>query len=237
MKIATIFAPLALLLVTSVGCSSSTAPAGTTPEQDRGLEGDGAAAAAPDKNPDGVAYPTQNLGTSARLGSQPGNVMTNYKFMAYVDGDVSKGLAPISMASLFDPSGARYKLIHVQASGSWCPPCQAETKAVAPLRAKLEERKVAWVISLAEGGTPGKPSTQKDLDLWIATFKAPFTHFLDSGNRNFGPFYDAAALPWNTNISATTMEILTSSVGAATTEKDILKDIDAALALAATPLK
>ena len=234
MKISALLAPLTLAVVAavSVGCSSSS-PATTPEDQDRGIEGEGAAAAAPDKNPDGVAYPTKNFGTSARSGDRSGNVISNYKFMAYVDGDVSKGLAPVSMATYFDPSGSRYKLIHIAASGSWCPPCREEAKVVAPLRAKMEERKVVWIISLAEGPTPGIPSTQKDLDLWISQFKAPYTHFLDSGNRNLGPFYDAAALPWNTNIDARTMEILTSTVGVTPTEAAILRDLDEALATAA----
>lgn len=235
MKIAALFAPLALAVVASAGagCSSST-PATSGEEQDRGIEGPGAAAAAPDKNPDGVDYPTQNLGTAARSGDRPGNVIANYKFMAYKDGNVANGLEPVSMAAYFDPSGARYKLIHIAASGAWCKPCRDEAQIVAPLRAKLEERKVVWLISLAEGPTPGTASTQKDLDLWISQLKAPYTHFLDSGNYNLGPFYDAAALPWNTDIDARTMEILTSRVGVNPTESAILGEIDKALATAAT---
>jgi len=230
MKIARLFAPCIVVLLAA--CSSNTTPSttgGTTPgEQDKGIggEGDTAAAGAPDKNPDGVAYPSDNIGTNPRSGDRAGNKMTNYKFLGYPDGDMSKGLQPISMASLFDPQGAKIKLIHIQASGTWCVYCQEETKVVTPMRQKLEDRKVAWIISLAEGPTPGTAATTKDLDKWVAQFKAPYTHLLDSGNKNFGPFYDAAALPWNANIDARTMEILSSSVGAATTEAAILKDVD-----------
>ena len=227
MKIARLFAPCVLVLA---ACSSTSTP-GTTGgggEQDKGIDGTGdtAAAGAPDKNPEGIAYPSENIGTNPRQGDRPGNKMTNYKFLAYPNGDMSQGLQPFSMASLFDPSGTKYKLIHLQASGTWCVYCQEETKVVTPLRQKLEERKVAWVISLAEGPTPGTASTVKDLDKWMAQFKAPFTHLLDSGNKNFGPFYDAAALPWNANIDARTMEILSSAVGATTKDTAILADLD-----------
>jgi thiol-disulfide isomerase/thioredoxin len=220
------FAPAAVLLA---ACSSSSTDSPTTPaEQDKGIEGSGdtAAATAPDKNPEGIPYPTDNIGTNPRLGNRPGNKLTNYKFLGYPNGDVAKGLQPISMASLFDPSGTRVKLIHIQASGTWCTYCQQETKVVVPLAQKLAERKVMWVISLAEGPTPGTAATTKDLDKWVAQFKAPFLHLLDPGNKNFGPFYDAAALPWNANIDARTMEILSSGVGAATTESAILGDVD-----------
>lgn len=228
MKIARLFALSAVALLAA--CSSSTGSTG--PEQDKGIEGTGdtSAASAPDKNPEGVPYPTDNLGTNPRSGNTPGSKLLNYKFLGYPDGDMSGGLKPVSMASFFDPSGTKYKLIHVQASGTWCVYCQEETKVVTPLRAKLAERKVVWLITLAEGPTPGTPSTTKDLDKWMAQFKAPYTHMLDPGNKNFGPFYDAAALPWNANIDARSMEILSSAVGAATSESAILSDLDKWLA-------
>ncbi len=228
-------ASLSFLALTVVACSSSnstpTPTGGTgmnTGNGDMGLggAGDTSAATAPDTNPAGVAYPTNNIGTNPRAGSTPGNTLANYKFLGYPDGDVTKGLQPISMATLFDPTGARVKLIHVQASGSWCIYCQEETKTITPMRQKLADRKVAWIISLAEGVTPGTPSTNSDLQKWIGQFKAPYTQFLDPANKNFGPFYDAAALPWNANINAKTMEILSSGVGATTEEQPILDDVD-----------
>ena len=220
-----------LALIALAACSSNstgTDGTGTPANQDKGLGGDGdtAAAAAPDKNPDGVPYPTTNIGTNPRAGATPGNTLANYKFLGYPDGDMTKGLQPISMATLFDPTGARVQLIHIQASGSWCTYCQAETRTITPMRQKLADRKVAWIISLAEGATPGTPSTASDLNKWISQFKAPYTHLLDPANKNFGPFYDAAALPWNANINAKTMEILSSGVGATTAEAAILDDLD-----------
>lgn len=221
------FAP-AVFLVAACSSSASTGSSTTPAEQDRGIEGSGdtSAASAPDKNPEGIPYPSDNIGTNPRVGDRAGNRVQNFKFLGYPGGDVSKGLQPISMASLFDPSGARVKLIHVQASGTWCTYCQAETQVVVPLAQKLADRKVVWVVSLAEGPTPGSPATSKDLDKWVAQFKAPFTHLLDPGNGNFGPFYDASALPWNANIDARTMEILSSGVGATTTDTAILGDVD-----------
>lgn len=227
MMIARIIAASSLALLASAGCASSSTAPTPAPEQDRGLEGNGeSAASAPDTNPQGLPYPKDNLGTNARQQDRPGNRMVNYKFLGYPDGDIAQGLQPISMASFFDPTGTKYKLIHLQASGTWCTYCKQETRALAPLKAQLDERKVAWIISLAEGATGGVPATPLDLKNWVNQFKAPVTHFLDPGNKNLGPFYDAAALPWNANIDARTMEILSSSVGAATTAAAILGDLD-----------
>lgn len=231
MKIARILAPLAVSLF-AFGCASETtvnnngSSGGSSGSTDRGLDGTGdtAAAAAPDKNPAGVEYPTDNLGTVV------GTRMMNYKFVGYPDGNPANGLQPMSLAQYFDPTGEKIKLIHIQASGTWCTYCKQETKVVVPMAAKLAAKKVVWIISLAEGNAIGTPATREDLDKWIAQFKPPFPHFLDSGNKNLGPFYDAAALPWNANIDATTMKILSATTGAATTEAAVMNDLDANLA-------
>ncbi len=216
MKMVRIFALPTLFLL---ACGSS---------QDRGLEGEGtvSAAEAPDSNPEGVPYPAGPFGINARRGTAPGSVIENYKFIGYPDGNPANGLQPISLASFFDPTGTRVRLIHVQASGTWCTYCRQETKVVTTLAEKLASRKVVWVMSLAEGASFGLPSTQSDLDKWISQYRAPYPHLLDSGNKNFGPFYDANALPWNANIDARTMEILSSGTGAKTTEDDILGELD-----------
>ena len=230
MKIAPVLATS--LLLGLVGCASSNTPA---PDQDKGLEGPGVAAAdsAPDTNPDGAEYPTDNIGTIERKGSKPGNRIANFKFLGYPNADKSGGLQPISLAQYYDPTGTRYKIIHIQASGVWCQACQAETEVVVPMKAEIEAKKAVWLVSLAEGPTPGTASKQKDLDGWIARFKSPYTHWLDPANANLGPFYDRTALPWNANIDATTMEILTAGTGAVIDKAGIHAEIDEALELAA----
>ena len=183
----TLAALTAVSVLALAACSSDSTTPSTAP-QDPGAVGSGdtSAASAPDKNPDGVPYPTANLGTSPRSGSTPGNVMQNYKFLGYKDGKISNGLTPMSLADFFDPQAKNYKMIRIQASGSWCVHCEKETETVAALSADLASRKVAWIISLAEGPTPGVPSTTTDLTAWINKYQAPYTHFLDPGNHNDG---------------------------------------------------
>lgn len=222
MKIARFFAAPLLLLI---ACSSeSTAP----DDQDTGLDGTGTtqAGTAPDKNPYGVDYPTQNVGTVPRSPSKPGNRIANYKFLGYPDANPANGLQPMSLAQFYDPEGKQYKLIHIQASGVWCVYCRKETEVVVPMKPKLDQRKVVWLVSLAEGPSQGTPSKPGDLDKWIAEFKSPYPHVLDPANKNLGVFYDAAALPWNANINAKTMEILQAGTGAHTTEQSITAELD-----------
>jgi hypothetical protein len=228
MTLAPLFATsLVIASFTFIGCASKGA-------QDRGLEGSGVdvAGSAPDTNPEGVPYPNDNIGTVARKGLNPGNRIANFKFLGYPDAKPANGLQPLSLAQYFDPSGNKYRIIHIQAAGVWCTACQVETEAVVPMKADLEAKKAVWLVSLAEGPTPGTASKQKDLDGWIAEFKSPYTHWLDPNNANLGPFYDRTALPWNANIDARTMEILTAGTGAMTSKAAILKEIDDALVLA-----
>lgn len=231
MKIAPVLA--ASLLFGLVACSSSS----STPDapQDPGVEGEGVGTAdtAPDTNPDGQPYPTDNIGTLERKGTKAGNRIANYKFLGYPNADSSQGLQPISLAQYYDPTGTRYKIIHIQASGTWCSACRSETRVVVPMKAELEAKGAVWLVSIAEGDSMGMASKQKDMDKWIAEFKSPFTHWLDPGNANLGPFYDRTALPWNANIDATTMEILTSGTGAVVTKDGIHAEIDEALEMAA----
>ncbi|HVH42928.1 MAG TPA: hypothetical protein VM925_11315 [Labilithrix sp.] len=250
MKIAPVLA--ASLLLALVGCGSTTTTSGNggssgsgpngtgdqnqNPDQDKGLEGEGvgAAGSAPDANPEGIPYPADNIGTLSRKGTKPGNRIANFKFVGYPSANKDGGLQPISLAQFYDPTGTKYRIIHIQASGVWCTACQAETKVVVPMKAELEAKKAVWLVSLAEGPTPGVPSTQKDLDGWIKKFASPYTHWLDPGNQNLGPFYDRTALPWNANIDARTMEILTAGTGAVTSPQGINQEIDEAMELAAT---
>lgn len=228
MKIAASF--VALVALGLFACSNDSGGSSGSSDNNPGgggLDGTGevSAADAPDTNPAGDAYPTANLGT------KKGNTIKNYKFVGYVDGNKANGIKPISLADFYDPTGETYELIHIQASGTWCGYCKAETEASVPVADQIKSRKVAWIITLAEGPTPGQPSDQTDLDRWLNNFKAPFTHVLDPGNKNLGPFYDAAALPWNANINAKTMEILTAGTGAVTDGQAILAELDKALAL------
>ena len=221
-------------LVGLAACTSSTETAQDPGLTGTGADGTGAAESAPDKNPDGIAYPTANIGTGARTGKAKGNTIANFKFVGYPDGNVDAGLQPISLANFFDPSGAKYRLIHIQASGSWCTYCRQETEVVTPLAPTLKEKKVVWLMSLAEGTAVGTPSAKTDLDRWVKAFNSPFTHLWDSGNKRLGIFYDSAALPWNATIDARTMEILATGVGAKTSKEAILGELDEMLTLSNT---
>ena len=173
-----------------------------------------------DKNPYGVAYPSENLGFQARKQNTPGNVMRNYKFQGYPHADPqsmvdsSKGLEGVALADYFDPEMRKYKVIHLSVAAVWCPPCNQETEDTVAVAATLLAQKVVFVQAIDDGPIQGRPADKSDLDGWSLKHKSNFTEVLDPGLTNFGEFFNAAAVPWNANLDARTMEILSAGVGA-----------------------
>ena len=94
-------APLAFFAAACTANTVVTDPNNSSGGQnpDRGVEGTGDQnpATAPDKNPQGVDYPTSNIGVTV------GSIIQNYKFLGYPDGNPANGLQPMSMAQFFDP--------------------------------------------------------------------------------------------------------------------------------------
>lgn len=211
------------------GCSSATPP-GT--EQDKGLEGEGVGTpTGKETNPDGVPYPTTRIGTKPSthkptLQGSPGDVMKNFKFYGYPKGDKSQGLQQVSLADYFDPNTKNYRLIQIQAAAVWCGPCNQEAKAAASIAGELKEKKVAWLAVLVETAKRGSPSTQGDLDKWLSSYPSDFSHVLDPNNAQFGVFFDAAAVPWNAQLDARTMEILHASTGGPGTAEGVRSEVD-----------
>jgi hypothetical protein len=220
----------------AVACSSATTTGSGTPgpEQDKGLTGDGTGTpVGTETNPDGVAYPTANIGTKASTHSSktgkvgtPGNIMKNFKFYGFPKGDKSQGLQQVSLADSYDPQTQNYRLIHIQAAAVWCGPCNAEAKAAGTLAAELKGKKVAWLTALVESAKQGVAATQGDLDKWLTAYPSDYSHVLDPNNTNFGVFFDAAAIPWNADLDARTMEILFASTGGAGTAEGVRSELD-----------
>jgi hypothetical protein len=195
-----------------------------TPTDNGGIDGTGQGLAGHDTNPEGVAYPTKNIGYQARgvdgsgnANKTPGNVMANYKFLGYPNADESKGLQTVALADYFDPTGAKYKVVHIIVAGVWCGPCNQETDALVkalndPTQA-FDKKGVAYVQALGDGPSEGTGATNTDLLNWITTHHSNFTEVLDPNVKNLGVFFDAAAIPWNADLDARTMEILQDGVG------------------------
>jgi len=198
-----------------VACSSSgtTTNAPDSGAQDPGITGPGEGAGS-EVNSYGAAYPSDNLGYTPRAGSTPGNRVRNYKFLGYKNPAASKEVATISLADYFDPEVREYKIIHLVASSVWCGPCQQETEEINKVEAGLKAQKIVFVQALIDGPKQGTGATQGDLEKWTKGYGNPFPTMLDPNVKNLGEFFQAAAVPWNANLDARSMEILSASLGA-----------------------
>jgi hypothetical protein len=234
-----------------MACSSTSAKSGGGGGQDPGTAAptdDGTTTQGNDANPYGVAYPSQppfsvagglsspGFGFQPRKCSMPpncgkapaGNVIHNFKFLGYPNSDTSQGLQPVALADYFDPEMRQYKVIHISVGGNWCYWCQEEQKALEPLLPQLKTMKVVFLFALSDGITQGAPAKNQDLLNWISAYHVTNTSVLDPGGHNLGPFFDSASLPFNANVDARTMEILTAANGApadSTGSIDIIGDV------------
>jgi len=213
----------ALALATLAACSSSTPAAdnGDAATCDPCDDGGGGTmtTAGHDANPEGVAYPSPagGYGHLPRSGNTPGSIIQNFKFLGYINGDMSQPLTTISLADYYDPCNKRYKVLHLSVAALWCQPCNQETDAVvADLNASTSVLKgdgVVFLQALDDGPTEGVPADQSNLQYWITKHSSNFTEMLDPELKNLGGFFVAAAIPWNSDIDVRTMEMLDSSEG------------------------
>ena len=200
----------------AAGCGSSDPP---PPFDDVDVAGREA-------NPDGLAYPTNDLGGTPRNKTTPGKRFPNLSFQGYPDSDRSNGLQVVSMADSFDPDQKRNKLMHFVGAVVWCPHCQAETRAMAASDAGLRAKGVVTVETLMEGPDGDRPLSLVDLDDWVADMHTNFTVLIDVEGRRLGSVASLEGVPWNALIDTRTMEILDVTVGEVT---DLSAYIDSGL--------
>ncbi|MBN9160923.1 MAG: hypothetical protein BGO98_49815 [Myxococcales bacterium 68-20] len=194
-----------------------------------------------DQNPNGDCYPIDDLGTNPRQGKTAGQRIRNLKFFGFKNIDPSTKTDPsgapqrVSLSEFYDPTGTQFKVIHLIGASNWCPPCNHETEVIASsAAAKLAPRGVVFLEALIDGPTGGVGATTEVLKKWITgprrddsgqVFTTPlnFTVMLDPDQNALGPFFQANSVPFNLNIDARSMEILTSRQGA---PPDIVADVE-----------
>jgi len=164
-----------------------------------------------------LGHKVRGIDGAGNVAKTPGSVMKNYKFLGYPNADKSKGLQTVALADYYDPTGKTFKVIHLIVAGVWCSPCNQETdalvKALSDPAQAYDKKGVVFLQALDDGPVQGTGAKKTDLDNWITSHKTTFTSVLDPNNANLGAFFDAAAIPWNANLDARTMEILDAGVG------------------------
>jgi hypothetical protein len=199
-------APLLLALAIAPACRSST----QAPDEmsDGDLPGR-------DVNPDGVPYPTQNIGSRPRQGTLAGQVIPNFKFQGYPSSDSSAGLKVVSLADYYDPQAKDHKLLYLSAAASWCVNCDEASDAAVQIAAKYRALGAIFVEVLVNGRIPQYGPSLSELDAWVGKHKtAPdVTVLVDVRARRLGPTMGVTNVPWSSLIDTRSMEILSASLG------------------------
>ncbi len=161
------------------------------------------------------------------------------------NGQPPSGTKTIHLGDYFDPQGkgvpgiiggVPIKLIHLTVAAVWCGPCNEETDFIAganftgantanaSFAQELAPLGVVFVQAVDDGPVVGTGATINDLNGWINHHANDFTTMVDPGNQNLGVFFDAAAVPFNANIDARSMEILSTEVGFDTNLDNTIKE-------------
>jgi len=203
-----------------------------------------------DKNPGGVCYPKDDVGTGSRTSFSPnavsGQRIANFAFTGYPVQDtnaVATGSpTAIHLANYYNPdgnltiAGTPIKLIHLTVAAVWCGPCNEETDFIsggnwtgqntggASFAKELAPLGVVFVQALSDGPTYGTGANLNDLNNWVTHHANDFTSMLDPGVQNLGVFFDGAAVPFNMNIDARSMEILSTELGFDTNMDNTIKN-------------
>ena len=72
--------------------------------------------------------------------------------------------------------------------------------------------------------TAGTGATITDLNNWVTHHQSDFPSMLDPGVQNLGIFFAGAAVPFNMNIDARSMEILSSELGSFKVNRRVFTD-------------
>lgn len=140
----------------------------------------------------------------------------------YAPADPTKDdrLYPIgSPHNSFDSAGKEIqakkpRVLLVDVSSSWCPPCQSEAKDVLPGKyAAYFPRGGEFLLQLADGPVVGTAAVRKDLDSWTSKYKVDYPAAIDPSYK-LGALFDQDAFPQNFIIDTTTMRITEVVAGA-----------------------
>lgn len=158
-----------------------------------------------------------------------GSIIANYKFVGYANAmKINNALQSIELADFYNPTGdgvyeegsvfevgaPKPKVILIDVASVWCGPCNYEADQVLPgLYAKYKPQGGEFLLNLADGATPGKAATSKNLFNWTTKYDVDYPAVIDPTYK-LSALFDQDAFPTNMIIDTKTMTIVTVYAGA-----------------------
>jgi hypothetical protein len=161
---------------------------------------------------DGGAYPTTNIGGQPRTATTSGQIFPNLTLEGVRSAATMATPATVSMAEYYDPTGARYDLLHVIGIFMWCPHCNNETNNLSTIPTWQAAHRVA-VVQIAMEGYGSASPTSTELQKWVGDHNLSFPVLVDGQGAQLGQYFSVKYVPLNIVVNPRTMEILDVTVG------------------------
>ncbi len=162
-------------------------------------------------------------------GVAKGSVISNYKFVGFPNAlkDVEE-LKEIPLAEYYNPTGdgtyqegsvmevgaPKPKALMLSVSAVWCGPCNYEADAILPDEyKKYKPDGGEFFVELADGATPGKAATKKNLANWAQKYEVDYPMAIDPSYQ-LGALFEADSFPANMIVDTRTMQIVEVVTGA-----------------------
>jgi len=163
-------------------------------------------------NPDGIAYPTTNIGGQPRSATQAGQIFPNLILQGIRSAATIDTLATVSMAEYYDPTGARCDLLHVMGIFLWCPHCNNETSDLMKIATWRADHRVA-VVQIAMQGYGSASPAWSELQKWVGDHGLDLPVVVDEQGAQLRPYFPVGSVPLNIVVNPRTMEVLAVDIG------------------------
>jgi hypothetical protein len=165
-------------------------------------------------NPDGLPYPSTDIGLRPASASRPGQHAPNFAFHGYLGARLDADLSLISLADFYDPSGKRNRLLHLMMAAMWCPKSILQTDEMARVVPSLHAEGLVVVQVLIHGPSRNAEPSTCDIERWIQAHQIGHTVAIDAGGQRLSQHMTITGVPWNALIDTRTMEVIDAGVGA-----------------------
>ena len=117
----------------------------------------------------------------------------------------------------FACTGTKPTALFLSLAAVWCPPCQYEAAEILPGKRiaywdERDERRGQFLVTLAEGSSPGNPVTFQHLDNWADKYDIDYPLAIDTAYK-LAVLTEAAAWPANFIVDTRTMVIVDVATG------------------------
>jgi hypothetical protein len=172
-----------------------------------------------------AAYPDGPYGVAV------GSVVPNLKYYGFHNPQTSSdtnNLEDIELAQFYNPTGsdmwpadstyrpgeAKPKVLWIDVSAQWCPPCQEESAVTLPADYKLYQPQGAEILLELIEDTNGNPALPVNLVQWTTKYKTAWPAVIDPSRQTF-TLAPQDAYPDNIVVDTKTMKVLYKVAGAA----------------------